>query len=138
MIERRYLLLYTYKAFIYMSIISVVYIFTAGLFSSSEVEPTPENEPTYAFSLATLKNNSHAYFKTERREILVIKTEKNYAVFWANDPIYGCRLNVNNSTIRPVCIDIEYDLNGHDKKTGQQLSSPDFFINTNNELIVER
>ena len=121
-----------------MSIISVVYIFTAGLFSSSEVEPILENEQAYVFSLATLQNNSHAYFKTERREVLVIKNEENYAVFWANDPIYGCRLNVNNSTIRPVCIDIEYDLNGHDKKTGQQLSSPDFYINTNNELIVER
>ena len=132
MIERRYLLLYTYKAFIYVSIISVIYIFTAGLFTSDETTETPQ----ISFSLKSLDNHSHTYFKTDRRELLVIKQNNSYSVFWANDPIYGCRLEYKEASIQPVCIDIKYNLNGYSADKKQQLRSPDYKISLSNELVI--
>ncbi len=136
MIERRYLLLYAYKAFIYISIAAVVYIFTAGLFTSPVSEDTSDETRHPQFSLDTLKTSSHAYFKTEHREILVIKHNETYAVFWANDPVYGCRLEFMTDYIKPVCIDIKYNLKGEGADKRQQLDSPEYKITQQNTLLV--
>ncbi len=136
MIERRYLLLYTYKIFVYVSIAAVIYVFTAGLFTSPTLEDDSAEKPHLSFSLDTLTNSSHAYFKTERREILVIKTSDTYSVFWANDPIYGCRLEFAGDFIKPICIDIKYDLNGESNDKRHQLDSPDYSITQENLLLV--
>ena len=136
MIERRYLLLYTYKAFMYVSIVAVIYIFTAGLFTSPISEDSADEKAHHSFALGTLENSSHAYFKTERREILVIKNNDTYSVFWANDPIYGCRLEFASDYIKPVCIDIKYDVNGESNDKRYQLDSPDYSITQQNMLLV--
>jgi len=132
MIERRYLLLYTYKIFIYVSIAALIYIFTVGLFTTND---SPQ-QASQTFSLASLENDSHMYIDINGRELLVINTNNKVSAYWANDPIYGCRLELKESIIKPVCIDIEYNLNGYDKKTDQQLKSPDYSTNTNHELII--
>jgi len=136
MIEKRYLLLHAYKAFIYISIFAVIYVFAAGFFTSTTMEDASVEKPRYSFSLTSLENNSHTYFKTDRRELLVIKYDNKYSVFWANDPLYGCKLEFIDSVIKPVCIDIEYDLNGDSSKSNQKLVSPEYNITTNFELQV--
>lgn len=136
MIERRYLLLYAYKAFIYISIVAVAYVFTAGLFTTSTPEDSSEGITQHSFSLATLNDNSHAYFKADRRDILVIKSHNNYSVFWANDPVYGCRLEVVDDFIKPVCIDIKYNSNGESSDNRHQLDSPDYSITPDNMLLI--
>jgi len=136
MIERRYLLLYTYKAFIYLSIAAVIYIFIVGLFSPTITDGPTDKKMHRSFSLASLKNNSHTYFKIDRRELLVIKTNDKYSVFWAYDPIYGCRLEFLNPVIKPVCIDIQYNLDGFSTENNQLLLKPEYEIILKNELIV--
>ena len=136
MIERRYLLLYAYKAFIYVSIIAVVYVFTVGLFTSPTPEDASSEKAEHRFSLDTLENNSHAYFKIERREILVIRTNDTYSVFWATDPVYGCRLEFMLDHIKPVCIDIKYNFDGESSDRRNRLNSPDYSINPESILLI--
>ena len=56
--------------------------------------------------------------------------------FWANDPLYGCRLEFFDTFIKPVCIDIKYDLKGYSTAKNQQLASPEFEISSAGELVV--
>jgi len=132
MIEKRLLLRVAIKLCIASTVIGIVYIFIVGLFGQSGTI----DKPQYSFSLISLKNNSPVYFKTERRELLVIKSNGKYSVFWANDPLYGCKLEFVGSLIKPVCIDIEYGLDGFSSKTNQKLDSPDYNITADYELVV--
>jgi len=132
MIEKRLLLRVIIKLCIASSIIGIAYIFIAGFFESSELT----DKPQYTFSVSSLKNNSHAYFKTDRRELLIIKSNGAYTVFWAHDPLYGCKLEFIDSIIKPVCIDIEYGLDGFNSKTNQKLDSPEYNITADYELVV--
>lgn len=132
MIEKRLLLRVAIKLCIASTVIGIVYIFIVGLFGQSGTI----DKPQYSFSLSSLKNNSHAYFKTERRELLIIKSTGKYSVFWANDPLYGCRLEVIDSVIKPVCIDIEYGLDGTSSQTNQTLDSPEYNITADYELVI--
>jgi len=132
MIEKRLLLRVTIKLCIAATAIGIVYIFIAGFFESSEFK----DKPQYTFSVSSLKNNSHVYFKTDRRELLVIKSNDAYSVFWAHDPLYGCRLEFIDTIIKPVCIDIEYGLDGVSSKTNQTLDSPEYNITADYELVV--
>jgi hypothetical protein len=132
MIEKRLLLRVVIKLCIASSILGIAYIFVAGFFESSEYT----DKPQYTFSVSNLKNNSPVYFKTDRRELLVIKSNDSYSVFWAHGPLYGCRLEFISSVIKPVCIDIEYGLNGISAKANQKLDSPEFNITADYELMV--
>jgi len=132
MIETRLLLRVAIKLFIAFSVICLGYIFIAGFFQPADFSAKPQ----YAFSVSTVKNNSHAYFKTNRRELLVIKSNGKYSVFWANDPLYGCKLEFTGSVIKPVCIDIEYGLDGFSAKANQKLDSPEYNITADYELVV--
>ena len=132
MIEKRLLLRATIKLCIAASVISLGYIFIASFFNPSEFS----DKPQYTFSVSALKNNSHIYFKTERRELLVIKSNGTYSVFWAHDPLYGCKLEFIDSTIKPICIDIEYNLDGFSSKANQKLDSPEYNITADYELVV--
>ena len=132
MIDKRLLLRATIKLCIAVTAISVIYVFIASFFKPSGFSEKPQ----YTFSVSALQNNSHVYFKTERRELLVIKSNGKYSVFWANDPLYGCKLEFIGSVIKPVCIDIEYNLDGFSSKANQKLDSPEFNVTADYELVI--
>jgi len=132
MIDKRLLLRATIKLCITASVISVIYIFIASFFNPSGFTEKPQ----YTFSVSNLENNSHTYFKTDRRELLVIKSNDAYSVFWAHDPLYGCKLDFIDSNIKPVCIDIEYGLDGANSKNNQVLDSPEFNVTADYELVI--
>jgi len=132
MIDKRLLLRATIKLCIAVTAISVIYVFIASFFQPSDFSEKPQ----YTFSVSSLKNNSPVYFKTQRRELLVIKSNGKYAVFWANDPLYGCKLEFVDSMIKPVCIDIEYGLDGVNSSANQKLDSPEYNITADYELII--
>ena len=130
--EKKVFLRVIIKLFTGFAAIWIAYIFLAGFFINDD-HNTAES---YTFDLSSLTKNNAMYFKTNRRELLVINSPEGYQVFWANDPIYGCRLEYKNSLIIPVCIHIEYDLTGYNKANDQQLLVPDFKINQYGELVV--
>ncbi len=132
-LSQKFLLLrLIYKAFILTAFLSIIYIFTIGFFSSSE----PIEKKRWEFDLSTLNNNDAVYFKLEKRELLTFKNDTEFTVFWANDPIYGCKLEFFNTYIKPVCIDIKYNLNGFSENKNQQLTSPEYEIYQQNTLII--
>ena len=122
----------TLKILTGFGVLSLAYILLAGLF----INPNDDTKESYTFELSALSENQAVYFKVNRRELLVIKVADNYRAFWANDPIYGCRLELKNDFIKPVCIDIEYDLMGYSKAKDQLLAAPDYKINQYGELVV--
>ncbi len=132
-LSRKFLVLrFIYKAFILTAFLSIIYIFTIGFFSSSE----PIEKKRLEFDLSTVNNESAVYFKMGKRELLTFKNDNKLTVFWANDPIYGCKLEFFNTYIKPVCIDIKYNLTGFNENKNQQLTSPEYEVNQQNELIV--
>ena len=131
MLNNKLLLRVILKILSAISLLWLAYIFTAGFFSS------PDNaESLSKIDLSLLKNNQPSYFKINRRELLVIKTQEEYVVFWAQDPTYGCRLEYDNVIIKPVCIDIEYKLDGYSINGEHKLRKPIYKINSQQELIV--
>lgn len=131
MLNNKLLLRVILKILSAISLLWLAYIFTAGFFVS------PDNaESLSKIDLSLLKNNQPSYFKINRRELLVIKTQEEYVVYWAQDPIYGCRLEYDNLIIKPVCIDIEYKLDGYSINGEHQLRTPNYKINSQQELIV--
>ena len=111
----------------------IIYIFIRGLLGPAEHSTNIQ----YSFDLSQLTNNSHTYFKTELRELLVIKHNNQFFIYWANDPIYGCKLEYLQEKIKPVCIDITYQLDGYSQKANQRLNSPEFDLYKNTLVIVE-
>ncbi len=132
MSNKRLFLQTTFKTLTAIAILWTVYVFTAAFFSSDEQAQETQRE----FDLSSLSHNSAIYFKHNNRELLAIKTNEKYSVFWANDPIYGCRLEYFENIIKPVCIDIEYDMNGYNENKNQQLLMPDYKVTQQNTLIV--
>jgi len=132
-LSRKTLLRSIFKIFTAITFLFLGYIFTVGLFSSEETRPSKSQ---YTFDASTLSNGDAAYFKSGNRELLVIRTNDKLIVFWANDPIYGCKLEFFNTFIKPVCIDIKYNLNGFSSRNNQQLTSPNYKINKQNILII--
>lgn len=132
MANNKLLLRVIFKVLTTLSLLWLVYVFTAGFFTS----PDTEEKKNYNFDLSSLKNNHSVYYKINRRELLVIKTQEKHVVFWAQDPTYGCRLEYNNSVIKPVCIDIEYKLDGYSINGEHKLLTPDYKINSQKELII--
>ena len=122
----------TVKIFYAITLLWLVYIFMAGFFANPETSTNGQ----YTFDLSSLRNNSAIYFKVNRRELIVIKNQTSYSVFWAQDPVCGCRLEFSGSVIKPVCIDIEYNMDGYNADVNQQLIIPEFKINPDNELII--
>ncbi len=114
------------------AVLWLVYVFTAGFFTHSD----SPNTASQTYSLANLKNNQSVYFSFNQRDLLVIKTSDKHHVFWADDPVYGCRLEYFKNFIKPICIDIKYNLAGYNSKKNQQLLTPEFEINTEDELII--
>ena len=119
------------KLLFMIGFICLFYIFIAGSFNFHEPELKKQT-----LDLSSLNNVSATYFNVNKRKLLVIKKLETYFVFWANDPIYGCPLEYIESFIKPVCIDIKYDLSGYNKKTQQSLSSPKYKITLDNKLIL--
>ena len=115
-----------------IAVIFLGYIFMAGFFDNPETTKTGQ----HTFELSALTDNNAIYFKINQRELLVNKSGTRYSVFWANDPIYGCRLEFLNATIKPVCIDIEYNLDGYNSDRDQQLLTPEYEINSENKLFL--
>ena len=130
MLDNKLLLRSILKIFSTLSLLGLVYILFAGLFSNPELDTNGQ----YVFDVSELSDNSARYFAINKRDILVIKQQGMYSVFWANDPIYGCKLEFINTVIKPVCIDIEYDLHGYNKN--QQLKSPEHKIELGGPLII--
>ena len=122
----------TLKILSSISILWLVYIFMAGFFDSSETDTNIET----SFDLASVKKEEATYFKVKDRELLIILKNKNYSIFWAYDPIYGCRLEYIEKFIKPVCIDIEYNLHGFNSDKSQQLLIPEYKITKNKILII--
>jgi len=130
-LSRKTLLRVLLKIFTAITFLFLGYIFTVGLFSTEEA-----TQNHYTFDLSTLSNGNVRYFMLNNRELLVIKINNKSMVFWANDPIYGCKLEFFNPFIKPVCIDIKYNLDGFSSRNNQQLTSPNYKINKQNILII--
>jgi len=131
MVNNKLILRVILKMLTTVSLLWLAYVFTAGFFTS------PDSAESFSkIDISSLKINHPTYFKINRRELLVIKKQGEYVVFWAQDPIYGCRLEYDNLVIKPVCIDIEYKLDGYSINGEQKLLTPDYKINSQKELII--
>ncbi|VAW59074.1 hypothetical protein MNBD_GAMMA11-1748 [hydrothermal vent metagenome] len=128
----RLILQVIFKIMAFAGAASLLYVFTVGLFYSPEIE----GESEYTFDLSLLADDSGTYFSVNTRELLVIKYQGNFSVFWANDPVYGCRLEYESDLIQPVCIDLKYNLQGYSEDKNQQLLKPDYKIINANQLVV--
>ena len=110
----------------------LLYIFTRGLFELPATTADSSGNNSYEFDLSDLhasaQSTAASYFSIGRRELLVIRLADDYRVYWASDPVYGCRLEYMQGLIKPVCIDIEYDEQGYSKAVRQQLKSPNYDI----------
>jgi len=122
----------TLKIFTALAFIWLAYIFTSGLFDYTGSE---DNEFS-VFILPSISKEGSVYYKLDNREILAVNHQGKFFIYWAYDPIYGCRLEYENLIIKPVCINIEYNLDGYNSDKTQQLLSPDYKINSENELII--
>jgi len=132
MLNNKLILRVILKLFSGALVLWVFYVFTAGLFSGPHQSKTKQQ----IYSLLNLEDNQSIYFDFNQRKLLVIKSSDKYKVFWADDPVYGCKLEFFIDFIKPVCIDIKYNLEGYSQKKDQQLSAPTFKINSKKELIV--
>jgi len=131
-INNKLILRATLKLFAGSAILWLAYVFTAGFFSDSNNTKSSVRK----FDLSSLTNNSAIYFKIDQRELLVIKTRDKHHVFWAQDPVYGCRLDYFKTFIKPICIDIKYNLAGYNSDNNQHLTSPDYEITSQNALHI--
>lgn len=120
------------KLMLGFALLWLLYIFTRGLFELPASALNSNGSNVYEFDLSVLQQMPQAstsgYFKIGSRELLVIRLADDYRVYWASDPIYGCRLEYRQGVIKPVCIDIEYDPQGYSQAARQQLKSPDYEI----------
>lgn len=120
------------KLMLGFALLWLLYVFTRGLFELPASALKSNGNNAYEFDLSALQQTPHAsasgYFNIGSRELLVIRLVDDYRVYWASDPIYGCRLEYRQSLIKPVCIDIEYDPQGYSQAVRQQLKSPQYEI----------
>jgi len=110
----------------------IVYVLTAGFFPVAKKSDAVQHK----FDLSSLEKDRSIYFKINDRELLVINSQNRYVVYWAQDPIYGCRLEFSKVLIKPVCINIEYSLNGNSTDNKQQLLLPEYEITPQKKLII--
>ncbi len=129
--DRKIILRAIVKLLAIFSLLWLSYIFLIGLFKDNY---TPDTA-SYRFDISSIQPEQSAMFDIDRRAIIVINTASGYAVFWADDPIYGCRLAHVEATLQPVCIQLEYRLDGTGINTDQHLKQPDYNI-LGTELIV--
>ncbi len=120
------------KLMLSFALLWLLYIFTRGLFELPATTANLNGNNGYEFDLSGLhvspQSPAASYFSIGRRELLVIRLADDYRVYWASDPIYGCRLEYQQGVIKPVCIDIEYNEQGYSQSAKQQLKSPDYEI----------
>lgn len=130
--DYRLFLRVTSKLMLGFAVLWLLYVFTRGLFELPAITADSSGKNSYEFDLsglhASAQSTTASYFSIGRRELLVIRLADDYRVYWASDPIYGCRLEYRQGVIKPVCIDIEYDLQGYSQAARQQLKSPDYEI----------
>lgn len=131
MIDKKLFLRVTLKLFTGFAFICLVYIFLADFFID-----TNKSAPSHQFDISSLLDKQAAYFFIDRRELLVLKHQDKLSVFWANDPVYGCRLEFFVDYIKPVCIDIRYGVDGYNAERDQWLLSPDYEVSLGGELVV--
>lgn len=120
------------KLMLGFALLWLLYVFTRGLFELPASVLNSNDNNAYEFDLSALQqmpqSSASGYFNVGSRELLVIRLADDYRVYWASDPIYGCRLEYLQGVIKPVCIDIEYDPQGYSQAARQQLKSPDYEI----------
>jgi len=131
MTDKKLLLRASLKLFSGVAMLWLAYIFLAGLFISTD-RPTS----TQTFDTSLLEEGQATYFFVNGRELLVFKKQKQTLAFWAQDPVYGCRLEFIKTVIKPVCIDIHYELNGYSKDKNQWLSAPEYELSFDGTLYV--
>ena len=67
-------------------------------------------------------------------------TQAEYFVAYAYDPFYGCDIELRDEFLRPVCIDLRYDLAGRVYKSARaedNLEIPDYEIKQQTLFIYE-
>lgn len=120
------------KLMLGFALLWLLYVFTRGLFELPATSANSGGSDAHQFDLSALQqlpqSRAASYFSIGTRDVLVIRLADGYRVYWASDPIYGCRLEYRQGVIKPVCIDIEYDEQGYSQKERQQLKSPDYQI----------
>jgi len=126
----RLILRVIFRIMAFAGALGLVYVFSVGFFQSSE------KAAVHQFDLSLLENDGEMYFTVNDRELLVVKYNNKFSVFWSNDPVYGCRLMYKNRLIQAVCIDIKYNLQGYSQAKDQQLLKPDYKIVDDNQLVV--
>ncbi len=132
MSERKTLLRATVKLFALFSLLWLCYILIIGLFTDNYTK----DRAIHVFDLSNIETGKSAYFSVDRREIIVINTPQNFHIFWADDPIYGCRIELIEDTLRPVCIPLKYQLDGKGLNTSQHLKSPDYTLDESLQLHI--
>ncbi len=130
MSDQRLMLRATLKLLASFAVLWLGYIFLIGLFGSNE----PDAQKTYRFDISSIGENQASYFHIERRELLVIHHARQIYVYWADDPVYGCKLEYLGDSIKPVCTGITYSLDGR-STAGTELKTPEYDIR-NGELLV--
>lgn len=120
------------KLMLGFALLWLLYVFTRGLFELPATTASSTADKVYEFDLNALHQSvqtpTASYFSIGSRELLVLRLQDDYRVYWASDPIYGCRLEYRQGFIKPVCIDIEYDQQGYSQAARQQLKSPEYEI----------
>ena len=130
------------KLMLSFALLWLLYVFSRGLFEPPATTANSADKQRHQFDLSDLHQSTQVtaarYFSVGRRELLVIRLADDYRVYWAHDPVYGCRLQYEAARIKPVCIDIEYDVQGVSETTGQRLKSPDYEISEQQLRVFPR
>ena len=72
------------------------------------------------------------------RKLFRSESEK-YFVAYAHDPFYGCKIELSKSMLKPVCINLQYDLTGrpyNDVRDQEMLLVPEYKMETATSIIV--
>jgi len=131
MTDKKLLLRASLKLLSGFAIVWLGYIFLAGFFISPDKPISAQS-----FDTSFIREGQATYYFVNGRELLVFKKQNKTLAFWAQDPIYGCRLEFLSDMIKPVCIDIRYTLNGFSKNKNQWLSAPDYELSLDGTLHV--
>lgn len=131
MSDQRLILRASMKLLAGIALLWLGYIFLVGLLGSNDTG----KQKTHRFDISSIGENQASHLDIEGRELLVIHRQQQFFVYWADDPVYGCKLEYRADSIKPVCTNIEYQLNGNGP-SGINLKSPEYRISGNWLTVV--
>ena len=159
--DKKLLLRVGIKLMSLVALLFLLYILFAGMAGNDD---DAESVTEIHFDISGLKPGDIKYFPVDSREILVLYRTKEmigrllqqssasprqslrsatpeYFVAYAYDPVYGCKIKLQQSVLKPVCIDVQYDLSGRvlkNARTDQDLLVPKYEIDDGKILRLLR